>query len=90
MQYVWYNRDNCPICGPEGELHIVKRATGQLCFRCAECLLTFDSPNDLCISAKGHRPADLDEPIEPPSKEEIVAYGWGEYCTHTERVAPKV
>ena len=77
---VWYYRDYCPTCGEEGELAICKKPSGQLCFRCAECLLTFDNPADLQFRERAY--SGLHVPVTAPSRDEIERYGWGEYCVH--------
>lgn len=89
MAPVWYYRDNCPSCKREGELHIVRRPNGRLCFRCAECMLCFDSPDDVHFIERGYRAEDEEEVVTPPSKAEIIEAGWGEYCVIEERINPK-
>jgi len=76
----WYYRENCPICGEDGEMVICKTPTGHWCFRCAECFLAFDDPNDMHLADRGYSAVDV--PMTAPTREEIEQHGWGEHCIH--------
>lgn len=78
---VWYYREHCPICSHDGEMLISKTPSGKLCFRCAECYLAFDRPEDLRIAALGYGAERI--PMTPPSRDEIEAWGWGAHCSKT-------
>jgi len=74
----WYYRDNCPCCGLEGEMAITKSPNGAFSFRCLECYMAFDRPEDVGFIERSYH--GLNTPMLAPTLDEIIAHGWGEYC----------
>lgn len=59
---------------------ICKTPDGKFCFRCAECFLAFDNPQDIADADRGYDAFDV--AMSPPTREEIDQRGWGDYCVH--------
>lgn len=73
MPKFWY-RDNCPICGPEGELVIARNKDDHLVLVCAECGIGFYDPAkiddpDLSVDMLGHD-------LRAATENEIDSAGW--------------
>jgi hypothetical protein len=78
----WYRL--CPVC-EQGRLFIYRDKTHDSLFlMCEECNRMWRDPVQVGEAGTGYHPEKGDFVAELPSKAQITAAGWDQYCVHAE------